>query len=115
MSEANKSILEKANLAIAEGENEIFLSYCTEDITWNFVGDQILQGKDAIRKYMEEVYKDPPKFDVKNLIAEDSFVTAIGEISLKNDNGAMVHYSYCDVWEFRDGKMAALTAYVIEL
>jgi ketosteroid isomerase-like protein len=32
---------------------------------------------------------------------------------MKDEDGKMVDYSYCDVWRFRDGKMAELKAFVI--
>ncbi len=54
MSEKNKAILEKANAAITEGNNEGFLSFCTEDTEWTFVGDKTLKGKEAVRQYMAE-------------------------------------------------------------
>ncbi len=110
----NKAILEKANAAVTVGDNEGFLAYCTEDTQWTFVGDTILRGKEAVRQYMEKAYAEPPKFIVENLIVEGDFVTAIGKISMKDENGKMKHYSYCDVWRFRDGKMAELKAFVIE-
>ena len=59
-------------------------------------------------------YIQPPKIDVKNLIAENDYVTALGQITLINEKGAIVQYYYCDIWKFRDGKMAELTAFVIE-
>jgi ketosteroid isomerase-like protein len=110
----HKAILEKANAAVAEGDNEGFLSFCTDDTEWTFVGDKTLQGKEAVRQYMAIAYVEPPKFVVEQLIAEGEFLTAIGKISMKDENGKMVDYSYCDVWRFRDGKMAALKAFVIE-
>ncbi|NML37744.1 nuclear transport factor 2 family protein [Chitinophaga sp. G-6-1-13] len=114
MNQHNKTILEKANAAVAEGDNEGFLFFCTDDVTWTFVGDRILQGKEAVRQYMATTYVEPPKFMVENIIAEGEFVTALGKISMKNENGVEVNYTYCDVWQFRDGKMAALKAFVIE-
>jgi len=60
-------------------------------------------------------YLESPKFMVENLIAEGEFVTAIGRISLKNEEKRMVDYSYCDIWRFQDGKMAELKAFVIEI
>ena len=109
MSEQNKATLEKANLAITQGEYEEFLAHCTDDTEWTFVGDKVLKGREAVRKYMAEVYKEPPKFNVANLIAEGDYVTALGEITMGS-----VDYSYCDVWRFRDGKMAELKAFVIK-
>lgn len=108
MSEQNKATLEKANLAITQGEYENFLAHCTDDTVWTFVGDRTLKGKEAVRQYMAEVYTEPPKFSVSNLIAEGDYVTALGEITMDG-----THYSYCDVWRFRDGKMAELKAFVI--
>jgi uncharacterized protein len=110
----NKAILEKANAAVSEGDNEGFLAFCTNDTEWTFVGDQILRGKEAVRQYMATAYVEPPKFMVENMIAEGEFVTAIGKISMKNEKGRMADYSYCDVWRFRDGRMAGLKAFVIE-
>lgn len=114
MVEINKATLEKANGAITKGDYEEFLKYCTDD-TWTFVGNQVLEGKEAVRQYMAKAYIEPPKFDVRNLIAENDFVTAIGSISLKDELGKITHYSYCDLWRFRDGKMAELTAFVVEI
>lgn len=114
MSWNNKTILERANAAITKGDHEGFLSFCTDDTEWTFVGDQTLQGKEAVRQYMATAYLEPPKFMIENLIAEAEFVTAIGKISMKDKDGKLVDYAYCDVWRFRDGKMASLKAFVIE-
>ncbi|MBS7233150.1 nuclear transport factor 2 family protein [Flavobacterium psychroterrae] len=109
----NKDILEKANTAIREGDNEGFLSYCTEDTKWIFVGDQILEGKEAVRRYMAETYKEPPIFNMELMIERGEYVVSMGEISLKDAKGEMSNYSACDVWKFRDGKMCELKAFVI--
>lgn len=113
MSEKNKAILEKANAAITEGDTEGFLSFCTDDIEWTTVGDKTLQGKEAVRQWMATEYVEPPKFTVTHLIAEGDFVTALGHIAVKDEGGALIDHSYCDVWRFRDGKMAGLKAFVI--
>lgn len=110
----NKAILEKANAAITNGDYEGFLSFCTDDTEWTFVGDKTLRGKEAVRQYMATTYREAPKFVVENLIAEGEFVTALGKISMKDEDGKLVDYIYCDVWRFRDGKMAGLKAFVIE-
>jgi uncharacterized protein len=114
MSEQNKAILAKGNAAIAEGNNEGFLSFCADDMEWTFVGDKTLKGKEAVRQYMTTTYIEPPKFIVANLIAEGEFVTALGDITLKDEDGTAAHYSYCDIWRFRGGKIVELRAFVIK-
>jgi len=111
----NKEILLKANACVSKGDNEGFLSFCTEDIRYEFVGDRVLLGKESVREYMKEAYTEPPEFDVENLIAEGDFVTAIGKISMKDKTGKKVDYSYCDVWRFHNGKMSDLRAFVISI
>jgi uncharacterized protein len=110
-----KTILEQANAAIVRGDHEGFLRFCTEDTEWKFIGDRTLRGKQAVREYMAETYQEPPQFDVHDLIEAGEFVTAIGEITLKDEAGKAVRHAYCDVWRFRDGKLAELRAFVVEL
>jgi len=77
MLEGNKAILEKANAAIAEGDNEGFLAFCAEDTEWTFVGERTLKGKESVRQWMATTYREPPKFAVANMIAEGDFVVAL--------------------------------------
>jgi len=114
MPTTNKEILQKANDAIIKGDNEGFLSFCTDDTEWNFVGDKTLRGKKAVRTWMAIDYKEPPKFKVANMVEEDDFVIALGDIMVKDKDGKESWHKYCDVWRFRDGKMAALKAFVIK-
>jgi uncharacterized protein (TIGR02246 family) len=114
MSEKNKATLLKGNAAIAAGNHEGFLSLCTDDTAWTFVGEQTLRGKEAVRHYMATTYVEPPNVTVANLIAEGDFLTAVGDITMKDKDGKVTHYAYCDVWRFRDGKMAELRAFVVK-
>jgi len=113
MTATNKDILERANAAVARGDYEEFLSFCTDDVQWVFVGDRTLNGKAAVRAYIEATYKQPPRFDVERTIAEGDSLAALGHITLKDDKGTDVRYAYCDMWRFREGRLAKLQAYVI--
>ena len=115
MSEKNTAILERANAAIAAGDYEGFLSFCTDDTEWTFVGDQSFKGIEAVRRWLAAEYVEPPDNRVARLIAEGDFVTALGELTMKDRHGRTSRYEYCDVWRFRDGKMAELKAFVIEI
>jgi uncharacterized protein (TIGR02246 family) len=108
MLENNKAILEEANAAVTRGDNEGFLSFCTDDTIWTFVGDTALRGKEAVRRWMATTYKEPPKLTVSHLIAEGDFVTAFGDVTMRNEDGTIAHYSYCDVWRFRGGKIGRI-------
>ena len=110
----NMAILTVANAAVAVGDYERFLSVCADDTEWTFVGDRILKGKEAVRRYMATTYIEPPKFTVTDSIAGGDFLTVLGDITLKDEDGKATRYSYCDVWRFRDGKIVELRAFVIK-
>jgi uncharacterized protein len=114
MSEKNKALLKEANAAIVEGDNEGFLAFCADDTEWTFVGDRTLKGKEAVRRWMEAAYTEPPQFTVTHMIAEGDFVVAVGRIVTKDEEGEVVDSSYCDVWRFRGGKIIGLRAFVIK-
>ena len=114
MSERNKAILREANAAIARGDNEGFLSFCADDITWTTVGENTLRGKAAVRQWLMTTYLEPPTFTVTDLIAEGEFLTALGEITVKDKHQKSTHYMYCDVWRIRGEKMVELRAFVVE-
>jgi ketosteroid isomerase-like protein len=114
MSEKNKATLNEANAAITAGNHEHFLTFCTDDTEWTFVGDRTIKGKQALRQYLAETYAEPPQFHISDMIADGDMLTAVGDITLKNKDGKATRYSYCDVWRFRDGKLFELRAFVIE-
>ena len=62
---------------------------------------------------MATAYVEPPKFQVDRFISEGEFLAAVGKICLR-EKGQLRHYSYCDVWRLRDGKLFELQAFVVE-
>src|SRR5688500_16415778 len=104
----NKAILQQGNAAITKGNNEGFLVFCADDQRCTFVGEKTLHGKEEVRQWMVATYEEPPKFMVENLIAEGDYVTAVGKITMQDEEGQAAQYAYCDVWKFRDGKIVEL-------
>ena len=49
MTASNKDTLLRANASMTRGDYEGFLSLCTEDTQWTFVGDRTLEGKVVVR------------------------------------------------------------------
>ena len=114
MSGNNKAIVDKVNAAFAEGSVEGFLACCADDVTWTMVGDTTVHGKDAIRQWMASMDMEPPQFTVAHVIAEGDFVTTHGDMTMKDKDGKVVPYAYCDIYRFRGDKIVALRAFVIQ-
>ena len=114
MSSTNKEIVEMVNASFAEGGVEGFLSHCADDVVWTMVGNKSTKGKNAIREWMASMDMEPPEFTVDNIIAEGDFVTAYGDMALKEKDGKTVPYAYCDIYRFREGKIVELNSFVIK-
>jgi len=110
----NKALLKKANDALQKGDICTFLSFCTDDTEWVFVGEKTLKGKEAVKQYLEESYTETTKFKIERMIEEDDFVMQVGEISFENKDGEVESYLASDIWRFENGKMAELKAFVIK-
>ncbi|AYZ35155.1 nuclear transport factor 2 family protein [Chryseobacterium indologenes] len=109
-----KEILNEANACISTGNYDQFLTYCTIDTHWTFIGEASLTGIDEVRDYMKEAYIEPPRVKVDLMIQEGNYLTAVGKISIVNINSVWVEYEYCDVWRFENGKLAELKAFVVD-
>ena len=115
MSENYKEIVKRANASFEENNLEGFLELCAEDVEWKMVGDKTNKGKDEIRQWMSSMGKmEPPKITAGNQIAEGEMVAAYGAMTMKNEKGEVVSYSYSDVYRFKDGKIAELSSFVIQ-
>lgn len=57
---------------------------------------------------------EPPNFTVNKIIGEGDFVTAYGDMTMKDKDGKVVPYAYCDIYRFREGKIIELTSFVIK-
>ncbi|MDH5833434.1 nuclear transport factor 2 family protein [Luteimonas kalidii] len=114
MSSDPKSVLAAANEAVSRGDHGGFLAHCTDDVVWHFIGDRTIEGKPAVRAYMDETYIQPPEFDVELMIADADHVVAIGRITLIDADGKRSTFDYSDAWRLRDGKLAELRAFVVE-
>jgi ketosteroid isomerase-like protein len=114
MAVTNKAIVEKVNAAYAAGSTEGFLACCADDVAWTMVGDTIVHGKDAIRQWMASMGPmEIPRLTVHTVIAEGDFVTAYGDMTIKDKDGAVVPYAYCDIDHFRGDTIVVLRAFVI--
>jgi uncharacterized protein (TIGR02246 family) len=113
MSEKRKEIVEKVDRAFAQNNFEGFLSFCAEDVEWTIVGEQTVKGKDSIRQWMAAIESEPPRIKVKNVIAEGDFVTAYGDMTMKDKDGNGVPYAYCDIYRFRGDNIVELTSFVV--
>lgn len=66
------------------------MSFCADDTEWTFVGDKTLKGEEAVSQWMAMTYREPPNFTVTHLIAEGEFLTAVGHVIMKDEDGSLL-------------------------
>jgi len=115
MSEKNKEIVEKANALLAESKTEEFLLLCAEDVEWTLLADtpSKMKGRIAIAEFMASSQgQESPNFTIDNVIADGEFVVANGDMTMKTKEGETVPYAFCDMYTFKDGKIAELLTFI---
>src|SRR5690606_31076247 len=105
-------LLKTANEALEKGDIDGFLSFCTDDTEWVFIGEKTLKGKEAVKQYLEEAYTETTQFTIERMIEEGDFVVQVGEISFENKNGEVWSSHTSEIGRFENGKMAGLKAFV---
>ena len=114
MSAKNREIVDRVNAAFRDSSIEGFLSCCTDDVEWTIVGEKTVKGKEAIRTWMGAGPKEPPQFSVARVICDGDGAVAYGDMTMNEGEEKDVPYAYCDVYRFRDDKVAELRSYVIK-
>lgn len=117
MSDKNKETVKQANALLMGGKTEEFTLLCAEDVEWTLLGDSPMKinGRDGIIKFMASTApadSEAPAFTVNNMIGEGDVVMSDGEMSMKGKDGQSVPYAYCDIYTFKDGKIAKLLTFM---
>lgn len=117
MPETNKEIVTKANALLAEGNTEGFLQFFAKDVKWTLLAGEpkVFNGIDAAREFMRESTKEgaaPPAFTVDNLVADGDTVISNGDMTMAGKDGEKVPFAYCDIYKFRDGRIAELLTFI---
>jgi ketosteroid isomerase-like protein len=114
MSATNKAIIDRVNAAFASSNMEAFYALCDDDLVWTMVGDRSVRGKAAIREWMNTMDPGTPAFTVDEMIAEGDSVAAHGKMTMKDKDGAVGHFQFCDIYRLRQGRVVELTSFVVK-
>ena len=57
---------------------------------------------------------EPPQFTVDTVFGEGEFVASHGPMKMKDKEGKLGSYRYCDIYRFSGGKIVEQTSYVVK-
>ncbi|MFD0764463.1 nuclear transport factor 2 family protein [Mucilaginibacter lutimaris] len=108
---SNQDIFLMANNALAEGNYDEFITYCTDDVKWENVGKSTFNGKVELLRYISSAYEGIT-FTTENSVKENDIIIELGQLVIEN-NGKPIKSHYCDVWKFKQGWISEVRSFVI--
>jgi uncharacterized protein len=112
----NKRTVQEYMDGFTRSDHARILACLTDDVEWIIPGFFRSQGKADFDKEIEnEAFVGSPTITVTRLTEENDVVVAEGSVRSARRDGGSLHAVFCDVFEMRDGKIARLTSYLVEL
>jgi ketosteroid isomerase-like protein len=116
---SNRAQMEYVFAETAKGNGRPFLDALAEDAVWTITGtttwSRSYKGKAAILAELlaplRRVLTPPIKTHARRIVAEGSIVVVEARGENVTRDGKTYENNYCYVFEFRDGKVSALTEY----
>src|SRR5690625_259053 len=106
-----KAFLRDFNIAFAKGDVPAILKCVTDDVEWNRVGGDLIQGKGDMADALNGmVSSDVSELVIETLITHGNTAAANGKITVGGTT-----YAFCDVYHFRgfkNAKLRSITSYV---
>lgn len=101
-------------IAFAKGDSKFLLDNVTDDIRWNKVGDELVEGKYKFAEALKNLKENKAvQLTVQHVATHGKAGAVNGRIILRNGRTR----AFCDVYEFSNAKGTAIkeiTSYIIE-
>lgn len=115
MKTSNQLFLQKLNEAFARNDTGYILEQVTDNIQWNIIGDQTIEGKEAFAQTLKSMaQKSPMELTIYNIITHGKTAAVNGEMQASDGKT----YGFCDVYKFsglKNPKINEMTSYAIEV
>jgi hypothetical protein len=93
--------------------------FMLDEAEWTLVGAEQVRGKPDIVRVCQESASDlentRASFSRFKIITTDDCVVIDSRAEYVEDNGESSHVASCDIYEFIDGNIAAITSYAVEV
>jgi ketosteroid isomerase-like protein len=113
-----KAFLREFNEYWVREDTQAILDTVTDDICFGMAGGKRVTGKADFAEFLNQMTgsgNTDMGLDITNVIVDGDRAVVNGEISMAGDKGQRRTYAFCDVYRLAGGRVAALTAYVLEV
>jgi hypothetical protein len=107
--------LQKLTIAFADRDTKFILESVTDDIRWNILSDNLIEGKDNFAKALKKLRNDTTReISIQHIATHGKagFVNGIKKFRIGKT------YAYCDAYIFNNTKgttVKEITSYLIEI
>lgn len=106
------------NQAFSKNDLDFILNNMTEDVQWNFVGEKPMEGKEAVKEFMEPMKEmETLEMELIQIITNGQTAAASGRMKVKEPSGEIKNFGFADFYEFsglKNPKISKMTSYVVE-
>lgn len=111
-----RELLRDLNIASVKGEFEVLLGQLEEEVFWNIVGDEQLEGPSAIKEKLTQILNHAPtELHIFNVITHGNTGSVNGKLYFKEKTPL----EFCHVYTFKgcskNAKIKEITSYIIEI
>ena len=116
--EITKHLIEKINKIFSKNDMEAFLALVSDDVVWEMhsssTGHNMLKGKEEVARMDLSKMPEKMNFQFRTVIIEGEVAAVDGTNNGITPDGKQFDSNFCDIYNFKDGKVAKLTSYVID-
>ncbi|KGP72399.1 nuclear transport factor 2 family protein [Pontibacillus yanchengensis] len=111
-----KEFLKQFTIAFSKGDLSFLEEAISNDIYWNILGNEVIEGKDQFIECCKHMKSDIlSEVHMKTIITHGKSGAVEGMFNMKNQK----RYAFCDMFQFtgagKNAKIKELTSYVIEI
>lgn len=108
-----KKVLKDFHVAIVTMDRTFLLENVAENITWNIIGDKIVEGKENFLNKLEKLHTDQViELSIRDIITHGWIAAVHGKVI-----GTKRSYDFCHVYKFtsasKTAKIKEITSYLI--
>ncbi|NGM65143.1 nuclear transport factor 2 family protein [Sphingobacterium sp. SGR-19] len=116
--ENTRQLVERINALFVEGNMESFMDYLAEDVIWEMFtsssGHTVLHGKKEVSEMDGSDMPEHTGFEFGTIVVDGETASVQGKSTGKLKDGTDYHGHFCDVYHFRNNKIAKIESYVID-
>ena len=104
----------------SNGKFENIMTYLSDRIVWDVIGENIFEGKNAVKENCEQTAKYfnsvQTNFKTNDILVSENKVIIIGTAEFKKDGKRINFVSACDVYEFNEkSEIKKISSYCIPM